>query len=46
MIGLLVERHRRPPRFSILAGMGRNPLWKMLTRLTVQNTSTCRPISR
>ena len=48
MVGrpMLVERHRCPPRFGLLAGMGRNPLWKMLTRLTVQNTSTCLPISR
>ena len=48
MIGrpMLVERHRRPPRFGILAGMGRHPLALVEDADHVQNTSMCRPISR
>ena len=43
---MLVERHRRPPRFGLLAGMGRDPLALVEDADHVQNTSTCRPISR
>ena len=45
---MLVERHRRPPRFGILAGMGRNPLALVedADQTDQPVTSTFLPISR